>query len=104
VALSDAGVETNRVALSGTLLEMDALRHSPAGVPILSFLLRHASSQIEAGRAREVECKVAAVALGDLARLLAERRPGDRVSLAGFLANRSHRSAQLVLHATQLRD
>jgi len=92
------------VLLSGTLLEMDALRHSPAGVAVLNFSVRHASSQIEAGRAREVECQVAAVALGELARLLAERRPGDRVTLGGFLASRSHHSAQLVLHATQLRD
>jgi primosomal replication protein N len=104
VALPGAGVEANTVALSGTLLEVDALRHSPAGVPVLSFAVRHASSQVEAGRARDVVCEVAAVALGDLARLLAERRPGERVSLEGFLANRSHRSAQLVLHATQLRD
>jgi primosomal replication protein N len=97
-------VETNSVALSGTLLEMDSLRHSPAGVPILNFAVGHASSQIEAGCARRVECKVSAVALGELARVIADRRPGDRVSLAGFLASRSQRSAQLVLHATQLRD
>ncbi len=94
--------EANSVLLIGTVFEMDVLRHTPAGVPILRFSLRHASSQIEAGHARLVECEVPAIALGELATTLAARRPGDRVSVAGFLAARGHRSTQLVLHATRL--
>jgi primosomal replication protein N len=97
-------VEANSVLLTGTVLEMDALRHTPAGVPLLHFSLRHASSQIEAGHARQVECEIPAMALGELARRLAARQPGERVFVTGFLASRSQRSAQLVLHATELKD
>ena len=97
-------MEANAVLLAGTVLEMDALRHTPAGVPVLHFSLRHTSSQVEAGHPRRVECNVSAVALGELANKLAVRRPGDRVSVAGFLAARSFRNANLVLHATRLEE
>lgn len=99
-----AAEEANCVLLTGTVLAMDVLRHTPAGVPVLRFSVHHASSQVEAGLARQVECEVPAVALGELASELAGRRPGDRICLAGFLASRSHRNTNLVLHATQLRD
>lgn len=83
---------------------MDVLRHTPAGVPVLDFSLAHASSQLEAGHARRVELEVPAVAIGELATRLASRHPGDRIAIAGFLASRSRRSAQLVVHATQVQD
>lgn len=92
------------MVLSGTVTVIEVLRHTPAGVPVLNFSLAHASSQIEAGHARQVECEVPAIAVGELANRLADRRPGDRISIAGFLASRNHRSTQLVLHATQVRD
>ena len=83
---------------------MDVLRHTPAGVPVLDFSLAHASSQLEAGHARRVELEVPAIAIGELATRLASRHPGDRIAIAGFLASRSRRSAQLVVDATQVQD
>lgn len=97
-------METNTVMLSGTVAKIDVLRHTPAGVPVLDFLLSHASSQVEAGRARRVELEVPAIAVGELATRLAGRHPGDQIAIAGFLASRSSRSTQLVVHATQLKD
>jgi len=92
------------VVLSGTVLVIDVLRHTPAGVPVLDFSIAHASSQLEGGHARKVECNVPAIAVGEVARSLAGKRPGEPIAIAGFLAARSHRSTQLVLHATQVRD
>jgi primosomal replication protein N len=97
-------VEANSVVLSGTVVKIDVLRHTPAGVPVLDFSLAHGSAQVEAGHARQVEFEVPAMAVGELARRLAGRHPGDRISIAGFLASRSRRSTQLVVHATQVRD
>jgi primosomal replication protein N len=97
-------VEANRVVLSGTFAKSDVLRYTPAGVPVLDFSLRHASSQIEAGHTRHVELEVAVVAIGELATRLALKSAGGRVEIAGFLAQRSVRSAQLVVHATEVRD
>jgi primosomal replication protein N len=90
--------------LSGTVVKIDVLRHTPAGVPVIDFSLAHTSSQVEAGHARRVELEVPAVAVGELATRLATRHPGDRVAIAGFLASRGRRSTQIVVHATQLKD
>ena len=38
--------------LSGKLIELDALRYPPAGIPVVNFRLSHASDQIEAGAKR----------------------------------------------------
>jgi primosomal replication protein N len=97
-------VEANSVVLSGTVLKIDVLRHTPAGVPVLDFSLAHSSSQVEAGHARRVELEVPAMAVGEVAIRLADRHPGDRISIAGFLASRGRRSTQLVVHATHVRD
>ena len=92
----------NRVTVSGKLIELDALRHTPAGVAVLKFRLQHESSQMEAGGERKVSCEIAAVAFEREARLLAAARLGSSVKVNGFLAARSRSSRTLVLHATQI--
>ncbi len=88
--------------LSGKLIELDALRHTPAGIPVVNFRLSHASEQIEAGAARAVQCELAGMAFEREARLMAAARPGMQVKLTGFLASKSRDSKQLVLHATNI--
>ena len=88
--------------LSGNLIELDALRFTPAGIPVVNFRLSHASEQIEAGAKREVQCEVAGLAFEREARLMAAARPGMQVKVSGFLAGRSRDSKQLVLHATTI--
>ena len=83
--------------LSGRVAELGALRHTPAGIPIVEFLVAHASEQIEAGIPRRVECELPAVMLGEAAKGLAGA-DGAAVRLTGFLARRSPRSRQPVLH------
>lgn len=92
------------MVLSGIFTRIDVLRHTPAGIPVLDFSLSHASSQMEAGHARQVRLEVPVVAIGELATRLANRSPGERVEIAGFLAQRSVRSTQLVLHTTEIRN
>jgi primosomal replication protein N len=92
----------NQLVLSGNLIELDALRYTPAGIPMVSFRLSHASAQIEAGARRAVQCEVAGLAFEREARLIAAARPGMQVKVTGFLAERSRDSKQLVLHATNI--
>ena len=82
--------------LSGVVISLEPIRYTPAGMPLLSFLLQHASEQTEAGLKRKVECEVNAVALGDLAN--SNIQLGSSVKVKGFLAKRSAKSTQLVLH------
>lgn len=94
--------QANRVTISGRLIELDALRHTPAGVAVLKFRLQHDSSQTEAGGERKVSCEVAAVAFEREAKLLAVAKLGSIVKVNGFLAAKSRTSRTLVLHATQI--
>lgn len=82
------------------VISLEPIRYTPAGIPLLSFVLQHASEQTEAGLKRKVECEVNAVALGDIAKQNIQL--GSSVKAKGFLAKRSAKSTQLVLHIEKL--
>jgi primosomal replication protein N len=92
----------NRLELSGRLLELGALRLTPAGVAALEFKLSHESEQAEAGSQRKVEAEIGAIAFEAQARLIAGRPLGSEVRLQGFLSAKSQRSKNLVLHVTNV--
>ena len=86
--------------ISGVVLSIEPIRYTPAGIALLSFVLQHASEQIEAGLKRKVECEVNAVAMGNLANHPIQQ--GSLIKVKGFLAKRSAKSNHLVLHVEQL--
>lgn len=83
-------------------MQIEPLRYTPAGLPLLSFVVRHASEQLEAGIKRKVECEMAVVAIGDIAKQAQNIQLSSQVKLAGFIAKRSLKSTQLVLHLNAL--
>jgi primosomal replication protein N len=90
----------NKLVLQAEVVQVEPLRYTPAGIPLLSVILRHASEQIEAGMKRKVECEVNAVILGDLA--LQGFKTGAQIIAQGFLARRSLKSTQLVMHINNI--
>lgn len=94
--------EQNQLTITGNIIELAQLRHTPAGVPVLSFRIAHASEQIEAGLPRKAECELHAVSLGQMAILLRGAKLGDGVKLTGFLAAKSTLSKQPVLHVERI--
>jgi primosomal replication protein N len=84
------------------LIELGALRYTPAGVAAIEFRLRHQSEQDEAGTRRRVEAEVSAIAFQAQARLLAGAKLGSALTARGFLAAKSARSKRLVLHVTNI--
>jgi len=94
-------VDANAVSLRGVLAELEPLRHTPAGLPLVGFKLAHRSVQVEAGYKRQVECDVMCVAMGEAATQLSRLKQGAHVVVTGFLNRKNRMSAQLVLHATQ---
>jgi len=90
----------NRLVLKAEVAQIEPLRYTPAGIPLLSVVLRHVSEQMEAGMKRKVECEVNAVILGDLA--LKGLKPGAQIQAQGFLARRSLKSTQLVMHINHI--
>jgi primosomal replication protein N len=91
----------NSLVLHAEVVQIEQLRYTPAGIPLLSLVLRHASEQIEAGMRRKVECEVNAVVLGDLA-LQGLLIIGAHLKFTGFLAKRSLKSTQLVMHINHI--
>ena len=63
--------------MSGRLLELGALRYTPAGVAALEFKLAHESEQDEAGGRRKVKAEIGAIAFEAQARLIAGAKPGS---------------------------
>jgi primosomal replication protein N len=93
----------NSCVIEGELLELDDLRYTPAGLPRIGLKIRHASSQQEAGTPRQLQCDIPAVALGDAALQASKLKLGQMVKVAGFLAQRSLRNTQLVLHIDNIK-
>ena len=84
--------------IEGEVVELEGLRYTPAGLARVAFKLRHTSMQQEAGMQRQVQCVVPALALGEAAQQVGRLQPGQMVKAEGFLAQRSLKVAQLVLH------
>jgi primosomal replication protein N len=90
----------NNLTLSGVVISLEPIRYTPAGIPLLSFVLQHASEQTEAGLKRKVECEVNAVAIGEIAKRNIQL--DSNIKAIGFLAKRSAKSTQLVFHIDKL--
>lgn len=88
----------NSLQLSGRLLELAPLRHTPAGIPVAGGRLEHRSRREEAGVMRDVAVELEFVLLGTSATLLASAPLGTMVKLTGFLAAKSVKSARPVMH------
>ncbi|NYT81944.1 primosomal replication protein N [Alcaligenaceae bacterium] len=91
----------NQLVLTATALEVQPLRYTPAGLPAVEMMLEHESEVQEAGHARRVEMVLSAIALGDIALLLADTPLGASLSIQGFLAPSRKGSSKLVLHIQQ---
>ncbi len=94
--------QANRLILDGTLTARDALRHTPAGIALVGFVLTHESTQHEAGEARQVRLEMGCIAAEEIARVVAASPLGARLVARGFLAPRGRSSGTPVLHITEL--
>jgi len=94
----------NRLQLVASLIEREALRYTPAGVPILGMTLQHRSEVVEAGVRRQVEMTLTAIAAGTLSGQLERRELGYVARFAGFLAPLRRNTRTLIFHITELQD
>ncbi len=77
---------------------LQAIRYSPAGVPVLMFELQHQSRQTEANTALSVVVNMRIQAAGELAQEVARFTDGTEIVVKGFLTRTSQRSDIPVLH------
>ena len=76
----------NQLLLTASVVALDALRYTPAGLPALNVKLEHESNLMEAGQARAVKAAIKAVAFGTVAERLAKQATGSVWRFSGFLA------------------
>ena len=91
----------NVVELQAKLAERGLLRFSPAGVPLLSATLHHASRHMQAGAERSVELELGAVFAGQLAERADRVALGALIVARGFLAPKRKASRLVQLNVTE---
>jgi primosomal replication protein N len=91
----------NRVVLSGVLVERQALRYTPAGLPALNLGLKHESTLSEDGQPRKVSMEMRAVAIGGITQPLGTMALGSEALFGGFLAS-ARNGRGLLLHITSV--
>ena len=91
----------NQLHISAIPVARSALRYTPAGVAVAEGSYRHGGAVQEAGAERALEFEFSAIAVGPVAVAL-EREPlGQPITISGFIAPRSRRSARLIVHITE---
>ncbi len=89
--------DSNLLRLHASIVEVEPLRFTPAGVPALNLQLDHTSELIEAGSKRTVKLTLKAVALGVVSERLAMQKLGSSWNFSGFLSN-SAKGKSLIFH------
>ncbi|HJV00179.1 MAG TPA: primosomal replication protein N [Burkholderiaceae bacterium] len=93
----------NELRFTALIAERDAIRYTPAGMPIVNAVLQHRSQQMEAGIARLSEFEVSAVAAGDISNRFSQAPLGGVYQFTGFLNKKSRNSKSLVFHIIDFR-
>jgi primosomal replication protein N len=75
----------NRVQLSARIVQRDAMRYTPAGLPVIDLRLAHDSQRQQLGQTRKISMELHATALGDLAGTLMHTTVGSAGDFEGFL-------------------
>ncbi|KAF1050561.1 MAG: Primosomal replication protein N [Burkholderia gladioli] len=94
----------NRLQLTASVVERQAVRYTPAGVPIASCTLQHHTEVVEAGIRRQVELTIEAMAAGEASGRLERCEMGVETLFTGFLAKKHRNARTLVFHITALQD
>lgn len=87
----------NQIRLSAQIKQIDELRYTPAGLPVLQMWLSHESWQNETGEHFLAKVEIQAKVLGDAA-LHWPYRQGEIIEVSGFLAQKNLRNPRPVLH------
>ncbi|MCP5246602.1 MAG: primosomal replication protein N [Burkholderiales bacterium] len=95
-------MECNQTVICGEIIRLGVLRYTPAGIPVVDFVVKHQSRQMESNIVRQVNCEMQTVALGETAKIISEMRLASNVKITGFLNRKSQNNPQLVLHVDSI--
>jgi primosomal replication protein N len=87
----------NRFHLSAQVVQVQPLRYTPAGIPVVNLLLEHESTVTELDTPRLVKLQLRAVAFGAQAEILARQGLDADCEFHGFMTN-ARNGKGLVFH------
>ena len=94
----------NRLEVEGQILEQSPVRYTPAGIPVLEFLLSHESEVSEAGVPRRIAFALQILVMGDLVQMAGTIGLGTSVRIQGFIAPVRKDSPKFRLHAQRIQQ
>jgi primosomal replication protein N len=77
----------NQLQLSAVVVQVQSLRYTPAGIPVLNIVLEHESQALELDTPRLVKLQLRAMAFGAQAETLARQGLDSVCEFHGFLTN-----------------
>jgi len=97
--VSNQHAQRNQAVLTGAVTHIEPLRHTPAGVPVLSIQLQHQSSQQLGEFQRQLDFEFSVRAVGAIAQQLSTRvETGSNLCCWGLMAPGHRSSSFLLLH------
>jgi primosomal replication protein N len=93
----------NQTRLAARIVERDALRYTPAGLPALDLLLEHDSQLQQEHGIRQVKLSLRAQAIGVMAEQLQKAPLGTAFRFSGFLAN-IRQGQRVILHIQEFQQ
>ena len=91
----------NRLVLTAELVERNAMRYTPAGLPVLDLSLKHESDIMHNGQTRRIALEIKARGIGDITKSLERLELGSSHGFAGFLGPQRN-GRGVVFHVTEL--
>ena len=92
----------NHFTLTAFLVSKDAIRFTPAGIPVMHCQLEHSGEVSEVGAARKIQMSVEAIAIGPIQKDLEQMDLGTEAVFEGFLAPKTLRNQRLVFHINHI--
>jgi primosomal replication protein N len=77
----------NQLRLTASVVQVQNLRYTPAGIPAINLVLEHESVVTELDTPRTVKLQLRAVAFGAMAETMARQGLSMQAEFEGFLGN-----------------
>ena len=89
----------NQLILNAQVLQVGAIRYTPAGLMALDLSLKHEGQAQEAGKPRQVSLEIKAVGIGELCKRLQALGVGSEALFTGFLSHQRN-GRGMIFHIT----
>jgi primosomal replication protein N len=92
----------NHFTLTASLVSKDAIRFTPAGLPVIYCQLEYRGEVIEVNQQRKIQMNVEAIAIGPVHQALLQMDLGAQAVFEGFMAPKTLRNQRLVFHINHI--